>query len=55
MSKSEVGRIRADLDSGMAAFRDRSLSAQQFPYVFLNAANRKVRVNHGWSPRSWWS
>jgi putative transposase len=31
ISKSEVSRICADLDSEVAAFRDRSLAGQQFP------------------------
>ena len=35
ISKSEVSRICADLDTEVAAFRDRSLAAQHFPYVFV--------------------
>jgi putative transposase len=31
ISKSEVSRICADLDSEVAAFRDRSLAGQTFP------------------------
>jgi len=33
--KSEVSRICADLDTEVAAFRDRTLAGQAFPYVFL--------------------
>jgi putative transposase len=46
ISKSEVSRICADLDTEMAAFRDRSLAGQPFPYVFLDATYCKARVNH---------
>ena len=37
ISKSEVSRICADLDTEVAAFRDRPLADQRFPYVFLDA------------------
>ena len=46
ISKSEVSRICADLDTEVAAFRDRSLAGQGFPYVFLDATCCKARVNH---------
>lgn len=46
ISKSEVSRICADLDTEVSAFRDRSLSEQAFPYVFLDATYCKARVNH---------
>lgn len=46
ISKSEVSRICADLDVEVAAFRDRSLAEQAFPYVFLDATYCKARVNH---------
>jgi putative transposase len=46
ISKSEVSRICADLDTEVAAFRDRSLSAQRFRYVFLDATYCKARVDH---------
>jgi putative transposase len=46
ISKSEVSRICADLDTEVGAFRDRSLVEQQFPYVFLDATYCKARVNH---------
>src|SRR5262249_37262980 len=37
ISKSEVSRICADLDTEVAVFRDRSLASQPFRYVFLDA------------------
>jgi putative transposase len=46
ISKSEVSRICADLDTEVAAFRDRSLAAQVFRYVFLDATYCKARVDH---------
>jgi putative transposase len=46
ISKSEVSRICADLDTEVAAFRDRSLAAQRFPYVSLDATYCKARVDH---------
>ena len=46
ISKSEVSRICAGLDTEVAHFRDRSLSALDFPYVFLDATYCKARVNH---------
>jgi putative transposase len=46
ISKSEVSRICADLDTEVAVFRDRSLAAQRFPYVFLDATYCKARVDH---------
>jgi putative transposase len=45
ISKSEVSRICADLDAEVAAFRDRSLAEQAFPYVFLDATYCKARVD----------
>src|ERR671932_1698712 len=45
ISKSEVSRICADLDSEVAAFRDRSLAGQVVPYVFVDATYCKARVN----------
>ncbi len=44
ISKSEVSRICADLDSEVAAFRDRPLGGLAFPYVFLDATYCKARV-----------
>src|SRR5215213_6600991 len=46
ISKSEVSRICKDLDTEVAAFRDRSLTSQPFRYVFLDATYCKARVNH---------
>ena len=46
ISKSEVSRICADLDKEVGAFRDRDLSALDYPYVFLDATYCKARVNH---------
>ncbi|UFS61116.1 IS256 family transposase [Subtercola endophyticus] len=46
ISKSEVSRICADLDAEVAAFRDRDLAGQAYPYVFLDATYCKARVNH---------
>ena len=45
ISKSEVSRICADLDAEVGAFRDRSLAAAAFPYVFLDATYCKARVD----------
>jgi transposase-like protein len=45
ISKSEVSRICADLDAEVAAFGDRSLAGQVFPYVFVDATYCKARVN----------
>jgi putative transposase len=46
ISKSEVSRICVELDTEVAAFRDRSLGGQPFGYVFLDATHCKVRVDH---------
>ena len=60
ISKSEVSRICAELDTDVAAFNTRDLGEQAFPYVFLYATYCKARVGgdkHGkgarWSPRPW--
>jgi putative transposase len=45
ISKSEVSRICADLDTEVSAFRDRSLAGQTFPYIFVDATYCKARVN----------
>jgi transposase-like protein len=47
ISKSEVSRICADLDTEVAAFADRDLSEQAFPYVFLDATYCKARIGGG--------
>jgi transposase-like protein len=46
ISKSEVSRICADLDTEVAAFRDRTLAETSYPYVFLDATYCKARINH---------
>jgi putative transposase len=46
ISKSEVSRICAGLDEEIAVFRDRTLAALDYPYVFLDATYCKARVNH---------
>ncbi|MGB3375841.1 MAG: IS256 family transposase [Microbacterium sp.] len=46
ISKSEVSRICAGLDEEVAVFRDRTLTTQDFPYVFLDATYCKARVGH---------
>ena len=45
ISKSEVSRICAQLDSDVTAWRGRDLSEQPTPYVFLDATYCKARVN----------
>lgn len=45
ISKSEVSRICAKLDSEVAAWRARPLDEQPFPYVFCDATYCKVRIN----------
>lgn len=45
ISKSEVSRICADLDTEVAAFAGRSLAETTYPYVFLDATYCKARVN----------
>lgn len=44
VSKSEVSRICAGLDTEIEAFRTRSLTHTEFPYVFCDATFCKVRV-----------
>jgi putative transposase len=44
ISKSEVSRICARLDTEVAAWRTRPLDEQKFPYVFLDATYCKARV-----------
>jgi transposase-like protein len=43
ISKSEVSRICAALDAEVAAFRDRSLGGEAYPYLWLDATYLKVR------------
>lgn len=44
ISKSEVSRICAGLDTEIARFRERTLTHTSFPYVFLDATFCKVRI-----------
>jgi putative transposase len=44
ISKSEVSRICGQLDTEVAAWRERDLSSQAMPYVFLDATYCKARV-----------
>lgn len=46
ISKSEVSRICQDLDTEVAAFRDRTLAETSYPYVFLDATYCKARIDH---------
>jgi putative transposase len=46
VSKSEVSRICTDLDTEVAAFRDRTLAETAYPYVFLDATYCKARIDH---------
>jgi len=46
ISKPEVSRICAGLDAEIAQLRDRTLSALDYPYVFLDATCCTGRVNH---------
>ena len=45
ISKSEVSRICAQLDTDLEAFRNRPLDHVEFPYVFADATYVKGRVN----------
>ncbi len=45
ISRSEVSRICAQLDTDVAAWRSRPLDEQPFPYVFLDATYCKARIN----------
>jgi putative transposase len=45
ISKSEVSRVCGQLDTDIAAWRERSLAQQATPYVFLDATYCKARVN----------
>lgn len=45
ISESQVSRICADLDEEVGAFRDRSLAAAAFRYIFLDGTYCKARVN----------
>ena len=43
VSKSEVSRLVGELDTDLAAFRERSLAGTRYPYVWLDAQYEKVR------------
>ena len=43
LSKSEVSRMCAALDTEVEAFRSRSLAGEQYPYLWLDATYVKVR------------
>ena len=43
ISRSEVSRICAALDTEVAAFRGRSLAGEAYPYLWLDATYLKVR------------
>jgi putative transposase len=45
ISRSQVSRICAQLDTDVAAWQARPLDEQAFPYVFLDATYCKVRIN----------
>jgi len=45
ISKSEVSRICAQLDTDVALWRTRTLEHIAFPYMFLDATYCKVRIN----------
>jgi transposase-like protein len=45
ISKSEVSRICAELDTDLEASRTRRLDYVEFPYVFADATYVKARVN----------
>ncbi|MEV0966976.1 IS256 family transposase [Streptomyces sp. NPDC049910] len=46
VSKSEVSRLCAGLDTELTAFRTRPLDHTRFPYIYLDATYCKARVNH---------
>ncbi|WP_406435508.1 transposase [Streptomyces sp. NBC_01589] len=51
ISKSEVSRICADLDTQLTAFRTRPLDHVRFPYMYLDATYCKARFAHQIVPR----
>ena len=46
ISKSEVSRICAELDTAVGAFRTRDLDHVEFPYVYLDTTYLHVRDDH---------
>jgi putative transposase len=45
-SKSLVSSLAARLDAELAAWRERPLEAEGYPYLFVDARYEKVRVDH---------
>lgn len=54
VSKSEVSRICAGLDTEIEAFRTRSLTHTEFPYVFCDATSARCVSGRTWCLRLWW-
>jgi len=54
ISKSEVSRIRAQLDGDLEAFRNRPLDHVTFPYVFADATYVKAGCAGASSLGPWW-
>ena len=46
-SKSLVSSLAGDLDSELEAWRNRTLEAKAYPYLFVDARYEKARVGHG--------
>ena len=55
LSKSAVSRVCAAPRSEVAAFRNRSLQDERYPYRWLDATYVKVREAGGWSAWRCWS
>jgi transposase-like protein len=53
ISKSEVSRICADLDTEVAAFRDRSLATQRSPTCSWTRPTARPASTTEWCPRPW--
>ena len=53
ISKSEVSRICAELDTEVAAFRSRSLAHTSFPYLFLDATTSRPEWTAEWCRGRW--
>jgi hypothetical protein len=54
ISKSEVSRICAELDTSLEAFRTRPVGHVEFPYVFLDATYIKARESERGRARTCW-
>jgi putative transposase len=46
-SKSLVSSLAGDLDAELEAWRNRTLEAKAYPYLFVDARYEKARVGHG--------